>query len=78
MMNAGDVMACASALVGLGLGDGHGGRLQLARQTRLVALLQDSGLAEQRADGVGRLRADVEPVVDARRVEVDRWSPVRG
>src|SRR5215207_10462990 len=72
MMNAGDVMACASALVGLGLGDGHGGRLKLARQTCLVTLLQDSSLAEEGAHGVGRLRADVEPMVHALGVQVER------
>src|SRR6476661_1482395 len=65
MMNAGVVIVRWSGLVGLGLGDGDGGRLQLAREARLVTLLQDSRLAKERAHRVGRLRADVEPVVHA-------------
>src|SRR6187551_370065 len=72
MMNAGVVIASASGFLGPGLGDRNRGRLELRRQAQLVALLEDTGLAEQRAHGVGRLRADVQPVVHALGVEVDR------
>ena len=50
----------------------HGGRVQLASETRLVARLEDAGLAKQRAHGVRRLRAVVEPVVDAIALEIER------
>jgi len=46
--------------------------LQLGREARFVALLQEARLAEQRADGVRGLRADVEPVIDPVHVEVQR------
>src|SRR6185312_11480936 len=38
----------------------------------LVPRLEDAGFAEERAHGVGGLSAVVEPVVDARRIEVQR------
>src|SRR5687767_14453163 len=41
------------------------GRGALRRASRFVARLQDAGAAKQRANGVGRLRADIEPVVRA-------------
>src|SRR5829696_1537393 len=72
MMNAGVVIASSSGLVGLDLGDRHGGRLELGGEACLVTLLQESGLPEERAHRVGRLRADVQPVVDAIGVEIER------
>jgi hypothetical protein len=54
------------------LGERNGAALELGGETRLVTLLQETGLAEQRADGVRGLRADVQPMVDAVGLEVDR------
>src|SRR5690242_12016347 len=75
MMNAGVVIVPGLGFLPLGLAEGNGLRLQLARETRLVTLLQHARLAQQRANRVRGLRADVEPVVDARRVEVERLVP---
>src|SRR5919107_3735732 len=50
---------------GVALRERDGVGLQLRREARLVAGLQHARLPEQRADGVARLRADVEPVVGA-------------
>src|SRR6476660_8229269 len=75
MMNAGVVIWPSLGFLRLGLAERNRLRLQLAGEARLVTLLQHARLAEQRANRIGRLGADVEPVVDARRVEVERLVP---
>src|SRR5688572_29811472 len=48
----------------------HGLGSELRRETGLVAGLHDAGLSQERADGVGRLRAAIEPEVRAILVEL--------
>src|SRR5690349_4606957 len=50
----------------------NGLRLELGGEPRLVTALEHPRLADDRADSVGRLRADVQPVLDACFVERDR------
>src|SRR5690348_4981198 len=54
------------------LGGRNRGRVQLAAESRFVTALEEAGFAEQRPNGVGRLRAVVEPVVHAIVLEIDR------
>src|SRR6476469_8991235 len=72
MMNSGVVIAVSPSVLRLVLvRDGHSLGLQLVAEAGLVALLEDAGLAEQRADGVRGLRADAEPVIHAVGVQVE-------
>src|SRR5512143_759913 len=48
----------------------NGGRVQLARQPRLMARLEHPRLSQQGPDRVGRQGADVEPVVRSLRIEL--------
>src|SRR5471032_1175956 len=76
MMNAGGwgVMRGAPALrLVLAVAHRHGASLELLGQPRLVPLLQDTSFAKQRAHGIRGLRADIEPVVDAIAVEIERF-----
>src|SRR5688572_5352733 len=45
------------------LANRHGGRVELARETRLVASLEQSRLSQERTHGVARQRTVVEPIV---------------
>src|SRR5687768_16789778 len=54
------------------LGERDGVRLELGGETRLVTGLEHARLAEQRAHGVARQRADVEPVVGPVGLDVQR------
>src|SRR5688500_10689619 len=55
----------SAMLLLVALRDRDGCALELLGEPGLVALLQDAGLAEQRADGVARLGAHAHPVVHA-------------
>src|SRR5687767_590493 len=56
----------------------HGLSGLLAAEALFVTRLQNAGTAEQRADGVRRLGALVEPVVGAGGVQVDRRISLTG
>src|SRR6185436_5924083 len=58
--------------------DRNGGRLARAAHAQLMALLEDSGAPKERANGVGRLGAEVEPVVGAGLVDLERTLSFTG
>jgi hypothetical protein len=60
------------------LGKRHGGGVQAAGEHALVARLEDAGLAQERARGVARLCADLEPVERALHVDVQRALTLTG